>query len=262
MTVEARELRIAGKRIETQVLPPPVPGAPTIVLLHEGLGSIAQWKDWPQKLAARTRCGVLVYSRYGHGWSDRLNEKRPVEYMHHEGEIVLPALLDELGIETPVLFGHSDGASIALIYAGTHPDGPRALILEAPHVFVEDLTVESIAKARDAYRATDLGQKLARYHADADATFWGWNDIWLDPRFRSWNIESYLPAIRCPILLVQGEDDEYGTTDQLAAIAARVPNTTIALLPECGHAPHRDRPDAVLDQTATFLRKLGEDASG
>ena len=253
---ETQNLQIAGRRLEIQTYPPAAPGRPTLVLLHEGLGSIAQWKDWPRRLAVRTGCGLLLYSRYGHGWSERLGEKRAVGYMHHEGEVVLPALLDELGIVKPVLFGHSDGASIALIHAGKYPDRPLGLILEAPHVFVEKPTVSSIAEARNAFETTDLAQKLARYHSDPDTTFRGWNDIWLDPRFRSWNIESCLPAIRCPVLLIQGEDDAYGTPAQLEAIAARVRDTTILLLPECGHAPHRDRPDAVLDQTAGFLHKL------
>ena len=150
-------------------------------MLHEGLGSVALWKHFPQKLASRTGCGVLVYSRYGHGGSDKLMEKRPVEFMHHEGEVVLPELLDKLGIARPILLGHSDGGSISLIFAGKYPERPRALILEAPHVFVEDLSVASITQAKVKYQTTDLRQKLARYHAHVDETFWGWNDIWLDP---------------------------------------------------------------------------------
>jgi pimeloyl-ACP methyl ester carboxylesterase len=152
-------------------------------MLHEGLGSIALWKDFPQRLASRTGCGVLVYSRYGHGNSDKLMEKRPVEFMHHEGEVVLPALLDKLGIRQPILLGHSDGASISIIFAGKYPDAVRGLILEAPHVFVEDLTVASIEQAKVAYETTDLPKRLDRYHANVGATFWGWNDIWLDPIF-------------------------------------------------------------------------------
>src|SRR6202142_3285735 len=158
------ELVVDGKRLETLWIAPEREAAPTIVMLHEGLGSIALWKDFPQKLAASTGCGVLAYSRYGHGGSDQLLEKRPVEFMHHEGEVVLPELLAKLGIPRPIFLGHSDGGSIALIFAGKYPERPRALILEAPHVFVEDLSVESIALAKDQYQTTSLRPKLARYH--------------------------------------------------------------------------------------------------
>ena len=222
-------------------------------MLHEGLGSIALWKDFPELVAQRTGCGVFVYSRYGHGSSDRLVEKRSVDYLHHEAEIVLPTLLADAGIQRPILFGHSDGASIALIYAGKFPQSPRALILEAPHVFVEDLSVKSIAAAKIAYETTDLARKLGRYHEHVDATFWGWNDIWLDPHFRGWNIESYLDAIRCPMLVIQGEDDEYGGTCQIAAIQARIPTAQVLLLPRCGHSPHRDQQEATLDRVAEFV---------
>ena len=183
-----------GKRLEILRIDAAHDGGPTIVMLHEGLGSIALWKDFPQQLAARTGCGVLAYSRYGHGNSDKLMEKRPVHFMHHEGEVVLPELLSKLGIQQPILLGHSDGGSISLIFAGKYPEAVRALILEAPHVFVEDLTVASIAQAKVSYETTDLPRKLGRYHAHGDATFWGWNDIWLDPEFRAWNIEEYLPG--------------------------------------------------------------------
>ncbi len=247
---------IDGKRLETLWLPPAHPERPTIVMLHEGLGSVAMWKDFPHRIADRTGCGVFVYSRYGHGGSDRLAEKRPVRYMHHEAEIVLPSLLAQAGIERPILLGHSDGASIALIHAGSYPDSPRGLILEAPHVFVEDLSVKSIAEAKAAYLTTDLPRKLGRYHQHVDATFWGWNDIWLDPLFRTWNIESSLDAIRCPVLVIQGEDDEYGTIRQVGAIQARIPCTQVLLLARCGHSPHRDQPEATLDRAADFVAAL------
>ncbi len=225
-------------------------------MLHEGLGSVALWKHFPQKLAARTHCRVLVYSRYGHGGSDKLMEKRPVEFMHHEGEVVLPELLDKFGIVRPILLGHSDGGSISLIFTGKYPERPRALILEAPHVFVEDLSVASITQAKVNYTTTDFPQKLGRYHEHGDATFWGWNDIWLDPEFRSWNIEEYLPAIRCPILCIQGEEDEYGTIAQVKAVKARVPSTEILMLPNCKHSPHRDQPDATLERMAEFVANI------
>jgi pimeloyl-ACP methyl ester carboxylesterase len=255
-TIEQAFIEIDGRRLETAWIAPRRADLPTIVMLHEGLGSIALWKDFPAALAARTGCGVLSYSRYGHGASSLLEEKRPVEYMHHEGEVVLPAVLAHLGIRRPILFGHSDGGSIALIHAGHRPDEVAGLILEAPHVFVEDLTVASIAGVRDVYRSSDLGAKLGRYHRDVDRTFWGWNDIWLDPRFKLWNIEGHLPAIRCPILAIQGEDDEYGTRAQLDAIQAATPATEIVLLQHCGHSPHRDQRAAVLERSAAFVEEL------
>jgi pimeloyl-ACP methyl ester carboxylesterase len=250
------EVVVDGKRLATLRIDAARPERPTIVMLHEGLGSVEMWKDFPERLAARTGCSVAAYSRYGHGSSDRLTEKRAVEYMHHEGEVVLPELLEKLGISHPILLGHSDGGSIALIFAGTYLEIPEALILEAPHVFVEDLSVASIAQAKDAFEATDLRGKLARYHAHVDETFWGWNDIWLDPRFRSWNIESYLPAIRCPILCIQGEQDEYGTMAQVLAIQQRVPTSQILTLPNCRHSPHRDQPEATLNRMSEFVREL------
>ena len=253
--LERGEVLVDGKRLETLWLPPQESARATIVMLHEGLGSIALWKDFPQRLAAGTGCGVLVYSRYGHGNSDKLLAKRPVSFMHHEGEVVLPELLEKLRIVRPVLLGHSDGGSIALIFAGKYPDASRALILEAPHVFVEELSVTSITQAKVNYQTTDFRQKLARYHAHVDATFWGWNGIWLDPEFRLWNIEEYLPGIRCPVLCIQGEQDEYGTMAQLQAIQARVPCTEIVMLPNCKHSAHRDQAEKTLELMAEFVAR-------
>jgi pimeloyl-ACP methyl ester carboxylesterase len=250
------EVLVDGKRLETLWIEPRDASAPTIVMLHEGLGSIVLWKDFPHKLATSTGCGVLVYSRYGHGGSDKLAEKRPVEFMHHEGEVVLPELLDKLSIERPILLGHSDGGSIALTFAGKYPEQARALILEAPHVFVEDLSIASITAAKTAYQTTDLRARLGCYHAQVDETFWGWNDIWLDPQFRSWNIESYLDSIRCPLLCIQGEQDEYGTPAQVEAIRARVPGTEILMLPNCKHSPHRDQQEATLGRMAEFVARV------
>jgi len=250
------EVEVTGKRLEILSLEPGNASAATIVMLHEGLGSVAVWKDFPQRLAARTGCRVLVYSRYGHGNSDKLAEKRPVDFMHHEGEVVLPELLDKLNIEHPILLGHSDGGSIALICAGRYPGRVRALILEAPHVFVEDLSVVSIVAAKVAYQTTNLRNKLGIYHDDVDATFWGWNDIWLDPRFRSWNIESYLESIRCPVLCIQGEQDEYGMPAQVNTIAARVAGAQVVMLPDCAHSPHRDQRDATLAKMAEFVERI------
>lgn len=226
---------------------------PTIVMLHEGLGSVAHWKDFPRQLADETGAEVFVYSRYGHGASDALEEPRPVSYMHHEAQVVLPEILRQAGIERPILLGQSDGASIALIYAGSFPDSPAAIILEAPHVFVEDLTVASIAQARDVYKETDLPQRLGRYHSHVDALFWGWNNIWLDPRFRDWNIESYLDSIRCPALVLQGAEDEYGTLKQIEAIQRRIPSASAVILENCKHAPHRDQREATLSAIRNFV---------
>ncbi len=247
------EVIVAGKRLETLWIEPQASARPTLVMLHEGLGSIALWKDFPQKLAARTGCGVLVYSRYGHGNSDKLMEKRPVRFMHHEGQVVLPELLDKLGIVKPVLIGHSDGGSISLIFGGRYPDAVSGLILEAPHVFVEDLSIASIAQAKITYETTDFPQRLGRYHANVDATFWGWNNIWLDPAFRSWNIEEYVPRITCPVLCIQGEQDEYGTIAQVEAIRAGAPQTQIAVLQDCKHSPHRDQEAKTIELMAEFV---------
>jgi len=247
---------VEGSRLETLWLAPALPKQPTIVMLHEGLGSVALWKDFPREIAERTGFGVFVYSRRGNGNSDGLKGERSVEYMHHEAETVLPALLKEVSIKHPILLGHSDGGSIALIYASKYPTSPRALVLEAPHVFVEQLSVESIAKIRTEYETTDLPKKLGRYHRDVDGAFWAWNDIWLDPRFRSWNIESYLNCITCPVLVIQGLNDEYGTIRQVESIQQHIPSAEVLLLRDCGHSPHRDQPQMTIDRIARFLSKL------
>ena len=247
---------IDGRRIETAWLEPANASAPSIVMLHEGLGSVALWRDFPCRLAARTGCGILMYSRYGYGRSEPLAERRQVDYMHHEATVVLPEVLRRHRVVKPVLFGHSDGASIALIYAGSFPDDPRGLVLEAPHVFVEDLTVSGIKEAKRVFETGDWRAKLGRYHDDPEATFWGWNDIWLDPRFRSWNIESYLTSIRCPVLVIQGRNDEYATAAQVESIVARVPASDAFLVPNCGHSPHRDRPEETLARVESFLTAL------
>jgi pimeloyl-ACP methyl ester carboxylesterase len=250
-SLKTEEVVIDGRRLETAWLEPADASLPVVVMLHEGLGSIALWKDFPQRLAARIGCGVLVYSRYGYGRSDRLAERRQVEYLHREGEVVLPEILRRFGVVKPVLLGHSDGASIALIY-----DGPRGLILEAPHVFVEEVTVQGIARAKVVFETSDWRSKLGRYHDDPEASFWGWNDIWLDPRFRSWNIESYLESIRCPVLVIQGEDDEYATAMQVESIVRHVPGAQGVLLPRCGHSPHSEQPEETLTRIESFLQAL------
>lgn len=255
------EVVVDGKRLETMLIEAADSTQPLIVMLHEGLGSIALWKDFPAQLAGRTGCGVLVYSRYGLGNSERLMEKRAVRFMHHEGEVVLPELLEKLNIQRPVLLGHSDGGSIALIFAGRYPDALSGLMLEAPHVFVEDLSVASIAQAKVSYETTDFRQKLARYHVHVDETFWGWNDIWLDPEFRAWNIEEYLPSITCSVLCIQGLQDEYGTVAQVEAIKATTPQTEVVMLANCRHSPHRDQPEKTLELMADFVRGLKAEAA-
>jgi len=250
-----RDVTIEARRLET-LLYLPAQSQSTIVMLHEGLGSLAMWKDFPDQLANATGCGALLYSRYGHGKSERLAEKRSVDFMHHEAKVVLPELLRHFAIEHPILLGHSDGASIALIYAGTWPARVRALILEAPHVFVEDLSIRSIAAIRTLYESTGLPQKLARYHDHVNETFRGWNDIWLDPNFRNWNIEEYLAPITCPVLVIQGENDEYGTLAQVQAIQRRIPATQTKILSNCGHSPHRDQPAATVAAITKFISHL------
>ena len=253
---------VGKRRLEYALIPARSATAPTLLLLHEGLGSLAMWRDFPARLAAATGAATLVYSRLGYGKSDRLAAPRRVDYMHEEALETLPALRGALGIADPILVGHSDGASIALIHAGAGRWPMRGLILEAPHVFVEDVSIASIAAAREAYATTDLRARLARYHDDVDGAFRGWNDIWLDPAFRRWNIESYLSAIDCPTLVIQGEDDEYGTTAQLDAIAAKIggPAETL-LLPDCKHSPHRDQPEATLAAMARFVARAAEEAA-
>jgi pimeloyl-ACP methyl ester carboxylesterase len=228
----------------------------TLVLLHEGLGSIAMWRDFPRQLAQATRLPVVVYSRYGYGISDALEARRGVGYMHDEALVTLPQFLDALSIERPLLVGHSDGGSIALIHAGGSGRAMAGVVAIAAHVIVEDISVASIAAARDAYRSTDLRSKLARYHADVDGAFCGWNDIWLDPAFRAWNIEEYLPRITCPVLAIQGEDDEYGTMDQLARIARGARGVELVRLADCRHSPHRDRPDTLLAAITRFVERV------
>ncbi|HEU4556650.1 MAG TPA: alpha/beta hydrolase [Longimicrobium sp.] len=258
--MDARFVTAGGKRLEYLWFGPPAGEAPTIVFLHEGLGSAGLWRGFPARLAEAVGCGALVYSRAGYGRSDRVELPRPIGFMHDEA-VVLGEVLDRLGIARHVLYGHSDGASIALIHAGSEPrPGLRGLVLEAPHVFAEPHGLASIAAIRDVYRTTGLRERLARHHgANVDVAFRGWNDVWLHPDFRAWNIEEYLPATRVPSLVIQGEDDEYGTWAQVESIERQFGGPVEVLgLRRCGHLPHREHPDAVLDAAATFVRRCME----
>jgi pimeloyl-ACP methyl ester carboxylesterase len=230
--------------------------APLLVFLHEGLGSLSMWKDFPAQLCAAAGCRGLVYSRPGYGRSTPRapDERWAPDFMHHQADVVLPALLQALDVTTPPwLFGHSDGGSIALLHAAHHARRVAGAIVVAPHIFVEDVSIASIAQARLAYRETDLRQRLSRYHDDPDSAFWGWNDIWLAPDFRAWNIECELSAIACPLLAVQGVDDEYGTLAQVRDIARHVPQARVLEMPACGHSPHRDQPAALIAAAAAFI---------
>ncbi|MBP8296928.1 MAG: alpha/beta hydrolase [Burkholderiales bacterium] len=248
----------ASHRLEYALLNPHHTAAPWLVFLHEGLGSVAMWKDFPLKLCAATGCRGLVYSRHGYGKSDPLTAPRRADFMHDEARHALPELLDQLHIANPVLFGHSDGASIALLHAGLTSRPVAALVAMAPHVMVEDISIASIEAASVAWETTDLRERLRPYHDDPDSAFRGWNDIWLHPDFRSWNIEDCLPGIRCPVLAIQGVDDEYGTIDQIDRIARGAVNAEVELLKlaDCRHSPHKDQPEAVIAAVQRFIARL------
>ena len=231
---------------------------PVLVFLHEGLGSIRQWRDFPAKLAAATGCRGLVYDRYGYGQSDVLAEtRRTVRFMHDEALNALPEMLAALKIEKPILVGHSDGASIALIHAGAGHD-TLGVVAMAPHVFIEPICISSIRTATRTFETTDLAEKLGRYHRDVRKTFYGWADVWLDAQFGGWDIRGdYLPGVRCPVLAIQGFDDEYGTMAQLDEIERRVSGPCELLkLEKCGHAPFREQPEVVLSAAASFVEEL------
>lgn len=231
---------------------------PPLVFLHEGLGSVSMWRGFPAALCERQGLRGLVYSRPGYGRSTprRADERWAPDFLHRQAEL-LAELLAALGVrEPPWLFGHSDGGSIALLYASRHPTA--GCIVLAPHLFVEDVSVQSISEAREAYLTTDLRERLARHHDDVDSAFWGWSDIWLDARFREWRIDDEIATIRCPLLAVQGVDDEYGTLAQIRSLRDRVPQTELLELRDCGHSPHRDQPEALLSACAEFFARQGD----
>lgn len=233
--------------------------APIMVFLHEGLGSVSMWRNFPDQLCQAIGYRGLVYSRPGYGNSTprSADERWAPDFMRRQADEVLPAFLSAVGIDVnkhpPWLFGHSDGASIALLYAAHHPAQLAGAIAVAPHILVEDISVASIAQARVAYLETDLRQRLGRHHADPDSAFWGWNDIWLDPGFRPWRIDDQLASIHCPLLAVQGVDDEYGTLEQIRGIARKVPQCELLEIQACGHSPHKDQPEQLIAAVSQFL---------
>ncbi len=258
---KAFQIQAAGHRIYTERIAPDeikrVTGDTTLVFLHEGLGSVGQWRDFPSLLCEKTGLPALVYDRWGYGKSDPFTLPRLKGYLHDEALLGLPAVLDVCGIGRAILVGHSDGGSIALIYASTRPERVRAVITEAAHVFVENVTLEGIREAVSAYESTDLVKRLARYHGDkTDLVFHGWADTWLSPEFRDWNIEDVLPGVRCPVLVIQGIDDQYGTPAQVNAIARQVSGEATPLLVKCGHIPHAEARDEVLEEMARFIEAL------
>lgn len=237
------------------------PGSPTLVFLHEGLGSISMWRDFPARLCQLTGCAGLAYSRPGYGQSSPPPQRGGwgVDFLHKEAVEVLPAFLHSVGVDAtrdPLLFfGHSDGGSMALIFAAHFPALPRAAIVLAPHIFVEQISLDSIAKAAEDFRCGALRARLARHHADPDRMFRSWNQAWLNPAFRAWSIEDELAGIRCALLAIQGLDDEYGTLEQVRRIACKVPGTQVLELAACAHSPHRDQPALVLEASLAFVRK-------
>jgi pimeloyl-ACP methyl ester carboxylesterase len=254
-------LTVDGKRLEALWHGPSPDLAPTLVFLHEGLGCAKMWRDFPARLAEATGCGALVYSRLGYGRSDPCRLPRPIRFMHDEGLQVLPKVLAAAGIQECILVGHSDGGSIAVIYAGgTAAPQLKGLITEAAHVFCEELTLTSIRRAKAAYEQGDLRNRLTRFHgSNTRCAFFGWNDAWLHPDFVDWNLEEYLPAISVPMLVIQGEDDQYGTRRQVEAIARQAgAGARVLMLAECGHSPHRDQEDTVLEAMQAYIASVLE----
>jgi len=251
-------LRIGESDLEYRMIGPSPERAPTLVMLHEGLGSAALWGDLPDKLQEATGAGMFVYSRAGYGASSPVKLPRPLDYMHREALDVLPKLLDAIGFRRGILVGHSDGASIAAIYAGGVQDyRVRAIALMAPHFVVEDISVQSIAEIKTTYETTSLREKLARWHKDVDNAFYGWNGAWLDPEFRSWDISEYLAYVRVPIALLQGAEDQYGTLRQveIAQEECYCP-VDVTILAGTGHSPYREAPEATLNAISEFANAV------
>ena len=257
-------LTVGAAHLEYRMIGPSPESAPTIVMLHEGLGSAKLWGDFPDQLQAATGAGVFVYSRAGYGASTPVKLPRPLDYMHVEALDVLPKLLDKIGFRRGMLLGHSDGASIAAIYAGSHQDHRvQGLALIAPHFIVEDISIASIAQIRTAYETTNLKGKLSRWHRDVDNAFYGWNGAWLDPDFRKWDISEHLAYIRVPVAILQGTNDQYGTMRQveIAREECYCP-VDVTVIPQAGHQPHRDAPEATLDAIKEFANAVLQAGSG
>ncbi len=260
--IKFAQLLFQGRNIslEYKWLNPNRSRAPLLVFLHEGLGSLSMWKDFPQQLCDAGNFRGLVFSRYGYGQSTPRpkEEKWPVSFMHDQARDLLPAFLERVANTQntrPWLFGHSDGGSIALIYAALFPDAVSGIIVVSPHIFVEGVNLDSITHAKIRYQTTSFKHRLARYHADPDSAFWGWNDAWLNPAFKQWNIEKLLPAIVCPVLAVQGKNDEYGTMSQVDGIHRFVGQSELLKLDSCGHSPHIDKPEVLIQTTIAFIRR-------
>lgn len=257
------EIASMGKKIELeyQWISPELTDRPLIVFLHEGLGSISMWRDFPSKVCNAIACRGLVYSRYGYGQSTPrpMEETRSLDYLHVQAHEALPNLLSALGLadEEPILFGHSDGGSIALLYAAMFPQSISGIAVAAPHIFVEDITLDGIRKAKEIYQTTDFPARLARHHRDGESVFRAWVDVWLTPAFKDWNIEAFLDDISCPVLAIQGVDDEYGTLEQIRGIKRHVPHTELLEIPNCGHSPHRDQPEVLIQALRDFAQRLG-----
>ena len=263
-------LNVLGVGLEVLTIEPSPawPPGPTLVFLHEGLGSVSLWRDWPAKLCHQLQRPGVVYSRQGYGQSAPVHDVRgeprvmsgerqgrlQPDYMHHEALVVLPALLKALHIENPILIGHSDGGTIALIHASQHP--VTACVVMAPHVMVEDISVAAIGQAREAYLEGGLRERLRKFHNDVDCAFWQWNDVWLSAGFRSFDIRREIESLTAPLLAIQGEDDAYGTMAQIDDMARHVPHTQLCKLPQCGHSPHKDQPDLVNTAIARFVSDL------
>jgi len=256
------DLTAAGHRLRARRLNRPRDsrgkGRPVLVFLHEGLGCIKLWRDFPAALVEATGLDGLIYDRWGHGKSDPLTVRRPHRYLHDEAFDSLPEVLQGCGVKDAILIGHSDGGTIALLYGARYRQGLRGIITEAAHVFVEEVTLVGIRETVKHYQSGDLKEKLSRYHDDNTETlFWAWADTWLDPGFRDWNVESYLPQVTSPLLAIQGEDDEYATRAQVDAIVGQVSGAAQPLLvPRCGHTPHRDARDVVLQEMAAFIETV------
>jgi pimeloyl-ACP methyl ester carboxylesterase len=261
---ERGQISVDGMALEYCLIGPQRSVAPAIVMLHEGLGSVDTWGDFPRLLSERTGAGVFIYSRAGYGASPSVQARFPIDYIKQHALHILPKILDAIDFHSGILLGHSDGASMVAAYAGNAADSQtRGLVLMAPHFFVEPETIAEIRNAREAFENKDLRQRLARYHKDVDVAFRGWNDVWLDPAFFSFNLKEELAKIRVPMLIIRGDNDHYGTHGQvrMAKELCRCPLETL-LMPDCGHIPHREKPEQTLDAIAAFYRRVAPAGPG